>query len=491
MSRATYQRQAAPAGQDAVEAYRRGDLETASQLCRQALKRNKNDAQSLHLLGRIAERSGDAAGATQYMSRCVKAQPRNIQPRIMLGQILASRALYDRALDELSAALRIDPNAVDALVATAMVYERQSRYDDARAFLEPHVKDARTDPGIAAVYLRILARDGEHETVVRLGTAVADEGNHREDLWFRDVLFAVAKSHEMLGRYAEALEAGARANAIHAAPFDPDALHRWVDAVIATFTAERMAELPRAGGQTDLPVFIVGMPRTGSTLVERIIHCHPDAFGAGELLTLPRLVESLPRRIGLPVPYPRAVESLSPNEIAKLSSEYRKTLKKTDPRAKRIADKYLSNYQFLGLIEMILPGARVIDVRRNPLDTCLSCYLERLTPESAPYATNLQHLGAAYRAYERLMDHWHSVLSIPILRIAYEDLVGDQEASTRTLLEFCDLPWDDACIDFWKTRRHDNTLSFDQVRRPLYDSSMGRAARFGDLLAPLRDALAG
>jgi hypothetical protein len=140
---------------------------------------------------------------------------------------------------------------------------------------------------------------------------------------------------------------------------------------------------------------------------------------------------------------------------------------------------------------MMLPSARIIHCRRDPLDMCLSCYMERLTSAQAPYADDLATLGLHHREHERLMAHWRDALAMPFLEIDYEDVVADQEGATRRLLEFCGLPWDDACLRFHEVERRDGTLSYDQVRRPLYASSVGRAERFGACLDPLRKALAG
>ncbi len=247
--------------------------------------------------------------------------------------------------------------------------------------------------------------------------------------------------------------------------------------------------MPPSAEASELPVFIVSMPRSGSTLVERIIHSHPQCFGAGEVPYLHNISRELSGRLHTDVRYPMCMTAATQEQIDIAAAEYLKTIKRLSPRAARITNKELRNYMHMGFAHALLPKARFIHVWRDPMDVCLSCYMERLAPGEAPFTSDLRNLGLYFREYVRLFRHWRQVLGADLLEINYEDLVSDQEAVSRRIIEFLDLPWDDACLEFHQSRRFDRTLSFDQVRRPMYRSSVGRGDRFGAVLDPLREAL--
>ena len=201
-------------------------------------------------------------------------------------------------------------------------------------------------------------------------------------------------------------------------------------------------------------------------------------------------LHGMSERIGSTLAYPQCTADLDANDVEMLSRSYLDAIVPLAPRADRIVNKDLGNHRHLGLIAVLFPNARIIHCRRDPLDTCLSCFMEPFPPHTSMFTSDLVHIGRYHRAYERLMRHWSAVLDLAFLDVEYETLVKDQGREIRRLVEFCGVPWHDACLRFHETKRHERTLSFDQVRRPMYDSSIGRAARFGRNLDPLRRALA-
>ena len=348
---------------------------------------------------------------------------------------------------------------------------------------------------MARVLARVAAKDGNVEEVVRLTQRHAtDESGHR---FYRSQLYFLCGTVlERAGRHAEAFAAYSEANRIFSrGTFNPDEEDAFVDEVIEVFTAQRLASLPRAGVDASRMVFVVGRPRSGTTLVERIIASHPDAHAAGETPALNKIALELPLLTGAERGYPHGAAHLDADTISAPGRAYLDRVLSRSLHAKIVTDKDLVTWKYLGLVELCLPGARIIDLRRDPMDNCLSCFASPLG-HSLAYSADLEHLGRAYRAYARLMDHWRRVLSTPILSVRYEDIVADQETWSRRLIEFCGLPWDERCLEFFRDSRGTVnsvpaavTLSYDQVRRPIYDSSIGRAARFGALLEPLAHAL--
>lgn len=302
--------------------------------------------------------------------------------------------------------------------------------------------------------------------------------------------FALHRSLEHQGRHAEAFAHLLRGNALRRPLLAYDearTLHYFkrIEAVFSPGVMRRAAPVPQV---PDVPIFILGMPRSGSTLVEQILASHRDVFGAGELGYLAETASALSAG-GLA--YPENVLARSDAELAAAGDAYRARLRALAPDAPRITDKMPANFFRLGLLRLMLPGARVIHTRRNPVDTCLSCFAQTFG-EGQPFANELGELGRHYRAYDRLMAHWRGLLPPgAMLEVDYEEVVADFEPQVRRILDFCGLEWDPACLDFHEHKRPVMTASATQVRQKLYTHSSGRALPYGALLAPLQEALGG
>jgi hypothetical protein len=248
--------------------------------------------------------------------------------------------------------------------------------------------------------------------------------------------------------------------------------------------------LSRATNQSELPVFVAGMPRSGTTLIEQIIDAHGQAHGAGELTDLDRLYFDLPRQLGTAVPYPQCLEEMTSEQAEGHGQTYLRTLGRLAGRdVLRVVNKSLLNYRSLGMTALLLPAARVVYSWRNPVDVGLSIYMNDLHPTMHPYATDLRHIGLAYRQAERLLRHWKEMLDLPVLEVQYEQLVSDPEPNIRRIIDFCALPWDDACLTPHASGRTVMTLSYHQVSQPMYRSAIGRHERYRPYLAPLLEAL--
>ncbi|MBE9556053.1 MAG: sulfotransferase [Proteobacteria bacterium] len=257
-------------------------------------------------------------------------------------------------------------------------------------------------------------------------------------------------------------------------------------------TEERVVEelirgFPRAifdghgGSDSQTPVFIVGMPRSGTSLVEQILASHPSVFGAGELNLINRAAIRLRHEAGYPLaPAPKAI-------LKDISAAYLAYIKNLGAAADRITDKMPTNFRSLGLIAQLFPNARIIHVRRDPMDTCFSCYMQNFQGSGNTFIYSLDWLGHYYELYLRLMEHWRAVLPTPMLEVDYEALVADQEGESRRLVEFLDLEWDESCLDFHNAERAVVTASFTQVRQPIYHSSIGQWRRFGAQMKALSD----
>jgi hypothetical protein len=274
--------------------------------------------------------------------------------------------------------------------------------------------------------------------------------------------------------------------------FDPAALARRIDATITTFDAAFFDRIEAVEDRSDdsRPVFVVGMPRSGTTLTEQILAAHPQVFGAGELLELALIARTLPTADGSPSGWPPPMDALAPGALAGATRRYLDSATRFAPSdAARIVDKEPLNFHLLGLAAAMFPQARVIWCRRDPRDIAISIYGENFSLDE-PFATSLQGIGHYIRAQERLMRHWQSVLPLPILELHYETLVTDLEPQAKRLVEFLGLAWDPACLRFHESAGFVQTPSRWQVRQPVHARSIGRWRPYGPDLAPLLAVLA-
>ncbi len=472
----------------ALAAFRRHDYATAQELARQILKKKRNDVNAIMLLAEVANATQDHREALAQLTRAIRLDPKNAVLRDRLGTLYQLVGDDPRALVQFEKALKLDPAMLSSVAGIAEVREFQGKKDKARSLLEPHRESVTREPRVGAVLMRLLASAGETEDAIAIGERMIGSGAP-PSIPLRDACFQLARAYEKTGDIDKAMDAAGRGNAMLSPPFNAGAYEAYVDRIIGTFSREFIASAPRPAAPDPLPVFIVGVPRCGSTLTERILDAHSAVHGAGELRTMFLMVRDLPGAIGSTRPFPECAHDLTAEAVEKLAASYLGEMRRLGPRAGRVSNKDLGNFLHLGLINVLMPAAQVIHCRRDPVDTCLSCYLQSFAPNTATFTNDLRSLGLYYRQYQRLMEHWHAVLDLPMLDVDYEELVRNQEPVTRRVLDFVGLPWEEGCLGFHETNRVDRTLSYEQVRQPLYQSSVGRAERFGAHLDPLREAL--
>jgi len=257
----------------------------------------------------------------------------------------------------------------------------------------------------------------------------------------------------------------------------------------AAYSREGMARHGGHGDPSRVPVFVFGMPRSGTTLVEQILASHREVHGAGEINDFEVAVAELGGAAGAALTRPELALQMSGAQLDRLGANYIRRIRAAAPTARRIVDKMTENFRFAGLIALALPQARMVHVQRDPLDACLSCF-STLFAETLPYTYDLSELGRYYRSYETSMDHWRATLPAGMmLDVRYEDVIADLEGQARRIVDHCDLEWDPSCLDFHRNERSVRTASFAQVRRPLYPTSVGRWRSYEAFLGPLVAAL--
>jgi tetratricopeptide (TPR) repeat protein len=494
------------------------------------LKPNYADAHLNH--GQALKADGRLDQAIEAYHRALKLDPRLAEARNNLGTALRDQGKPEAAVEELRAAIQMRPGYAEAHNNLAIALSDLGRFDDAIAAhqraLELRPDDAEAHAGLGAIrqilgdqaastrhYQRALeirpdhARAHHNLAMTRKTTAEAGEIARLETLLQNESLpareatalrFALGKLCEDAGRFDDAFAHLAVANELKRAAlghqgqlFDAARHQAFVDQLIATFDRRFFQDRAGYGDPSERPVLIVGMPRSGTSLVEQILASHSRVFGAGELDDLGRLVEGLRDSLGSDRPYPACADRIDRAAADRIAKAYLDKLHalapEVAPGAARVTDKLPGNFLHLGVLAVALPRARVIHCRRDPLDTCLSCYAQSFK-QPLSYAYDLADLGHYYGQYRRLMAHWRARPPLALFEVDYEDLVADQERVSRELIAFCGLEWEAACLKFHQTKRPVRTASLNQVRRPIYGSSVGRWRHFDRHLTPLKAALA-
>jgi tetratricopeptide (TPR) repeat protein len=353
-----------------------------------------------------------------------------------------------------------------------------------------HLKEAiRLRPDYAEAY-HSLARSGrfaaDEEFLQRVEDLCHNDRFSRRDLSF--LHFAAGKILNDMGEYERAFAHYRLGNKLHDASYDRNAEERYVADQIEVFGPSLFDRFKERGNASDAPIFIVGMPRSGTTLAEQVLSSHPKVKGVGELKDIHLIAGMLAQRTPDKLRYPRCLDQIDPAVLDEFSAKYFERTARLAPGADRVVDKNPANYRLLGLLAVMFPNAHFIHCTRSALDTCVSCYVTKFN-DGLDYSFSLKNLGHYYRQYDRLMKHWRDVLPAPIFELRYEDMIMNQERTTRDLLDFCGLPWDPQCERFFETERAVRTASSWQVRQPLYSSSVDRWKRYESGLAPLIEAL--
>ncbi len=454
-----------------------------------ALKHNPDCFDALFELGNIWQIHGKSQRACACYERCIALRPERAEIYYNMG--LAQEALgnHEEAITHYQKALAINPGYEAALAGLAHELEKRHRFDEALEAVKARpasgIRNARLASTSADIYRHFGRRD---EAIELLEQNLEIGNNHDPDQHL--VHFNLGRLYDQAGKYDDAFEQFRRANMIASHPFRIEDHRRFIGHCIDCFTKTAMPPLLRATLLSEQPVFIVGMPRSGTTLIEQVLSSHPRIIGAGELRDIQQIADDLsarPENRNASGPF-GDLKSMSSDSLNELVRRYLTTLEELSKDAARTTDKMPHNFLYLGLIDRLFPNARVIHSQRNALDTCLSIYFQHFNANHG-YSTSLQALGLYYREYRRLMAHWKKVIQIPMLEVRYEDLVNEPERISRAMIEFCGLDWDERCLRFHENKRVVNTPSYDQVRQPLYRKSVERWRNYEKHIGELIEAL--
>jgi tetratricopeptide (TPR) repeat protein len=434
------------------------------------------------LLDRGRHVQADAA-----IRRALEVDPDSAASWVIQGSIAAHRLKGEQAIAAFDRALELEPGQVRVLLSKGHVLKTLGRRADCEAAYRACLA-LQADFGEAYCSLADLKTyrfdDAELAAMQALAAATPPPADAAQ------LDFALGRAFEQRGDWARSFRHYAAGNAARRRTlrFDAAAFERKSRRVVEFFDAARCARHAGGGDPDPAPIFIVGLPRSGSTLVEQILASHPQVQGTMELPNLVTIVRELDHWAGARDTYPECLTSLTPAALAELGARYLKETRDLRGTRPRFIDKMPNNFSHVGLLALILPNATIVDVRRHPLDACFSAFKQYFA-EGQTFSHDLEDLGRYYRCYLQLMDHWDRVLPGKVLCVRYEQLVQDTEAEVRRLLAHCGLPFDAATLSFYETRRPVRTASSEQVRQPIYASGIGAWRRYRAELEPLRRSL--
>ncbi len=549
----TLRPEAAQAHNNLANTYRRLDRqERAEWHYKQALVLDPNYAEAYSNLSYLLSSQGHFDAAVSAGRRAIELNPRLIDAYLNIAEAETQRLHHGDALQWLNALQTFAPQHVGGLTARAQVLKKGGLLDEALHCAQQALALAPNDASVHNTMGDTLQAVGRHdEALAHFDQAVALPGSVTEEaliaravlllevgrkeeaaVAFEQVLRAFPGSIRALAGRSDSktfktddadiaameaglvrgggllladkltthfalgkayLDTGDSARAFHhlnqgnrlkrsTFTFDSHATQQWMRHIAEVFSQAFQATHQGRAVASSLPVFIVGMPRSGTTLVEQILASHPQVQGAGELSSLRLAVESQGA-------FPQSLLNCSAPDLARIGHDYLERIKPLADGKDRLVDKMPGNFVYAGLIPLILPGARIIHCRRDPVDTCLSCYSKQFAGEQM-FSYDQAELGQFYRDYEVLMNYWRQLLPAEsFIEVDYESVLDDLEGQAKRLIDFIDLPWDEACLDFHKTQRVVRTASVNQVRQPLYKTSKGRWRAHAEQLGPLLAAL--
>lgn len=435
-------------------------------------------------LGNILQETGFNNEAIACYREILKVRADIAPVHVNLGISLRRAGLRDKAIASFEKAIALAPDYVDAHFELGVVHrdlgDKEKAATAFRKVLSVDNRHAKTWWALAN-----LSKNKLSEGDVAAITALIDSSDLSDDQRM-NLEFALGKIHEDRNEHSMAMPHYEAGNKLRRAAvvYSIDDDRKVFENLTAAFDAEFFERWSDVGSDSSTPIFIVGMPRSGTSLAEQVLASHRQVHGAGELPALQRAVASRFTLAG-GVDYSKGVAAATAEDFEHIAVHYLQELAALGGDAPRVTDKLPTNFLNVGLISVVFPKATVIHCSRDPRDTCFSIFKHSFSARGHDYAYDLEELGTYYNLYADMMAHWHAVAPITIHELRYEEMIGNQEETTRALLAACDLPWDPACLEFHKTARPVATISADQVRRPIYSSSIGRWKQHEDALAPL------
>lgn len=465
-----------------------GKQEFAIGFFEKAVAGRPSDFRFLNNLGNVFMESGRTEEGLPYLEKALRLRPSSFELLYNIGRAYQKMGVAARGVSFLEKAVAARPDSGDAVFALADAISTLGSYDEAERLYRRAEELGWPKIGVLSGIAAGRRQTADNNILAEVEAELATPSATLAETKAKSRLhFAAAKTLMDLKRYDEAWPHLVAANG--AAPAYDLARHgASVEAQIRLFNPTFLASRREFGSPSERPVFIVGMPRSGTSLTEQILSSHPAIAGAGELTYMHTIANRLFYSLSPTELFPEQVRVLTPQKTRAFAEEYLRKIGYFSATAARITDKMPHNFELVGLIALLFPNAKILFCRRDPMDNCVSIYSNALN-DFHSYGADLTTLGLYYRQHIRLMEHWKAVIPDRIFEVRYEDLVGDLEGVSRRMIDFVGLEWDPACLQFFETERTVSTISKWQVRQPIYRTSIARWKPFERHLGPLRDAL--
>jgi len=498
----------------------KGDQEKALECFQKIVSSSSHSAETAASKGKLYLAQGDHDQARQAFSTAIHIKPTLIDVYLDLASIYQQASQYETALIELNKAtekepknpklltaigtclinllqrkeattyfkraLRLNPNEINASCGLIRILNTEGKYKDSINLIKPLIANGSLNGTLATSYLECCHINDSCGNALNYADKVVSQ-KALSKVEAKNLHFAMGKIFDQKNNYDQAFMHYEKANNCIKEAYDGIAHAKKIEDTIKVFSVGTIMSLPKSNNDKS-PIFIVGMPRSGTSLTEQVLAAHPDVYAAGEREDLGLIVNNFLRNSSASTSYIDHIRSLTTDTVDKMAQQYQESIWSLSTSATHFTDKMPHNFYLLGFIQLLFPNARVIHCSRNPLDTCLSIYFQNFHDQHK-YAKNLFDIGTHYNQYTKLMNHWRKTLSLPVFEMNYEDFVRDQKKATRDLLKFCDLDWKEECLDFHKVNRIIDTASVDQVRQKLYSKSIDRWKHYQNYLDELKEGL--
>jgi tetratricopeptide (TPR) repeat protein len=435
--------------------------------------------------------TGDLDGALKYAEKAVATDPSEPGTHNDKAFILQALGKFDEALAEYRECLKVSPEYLNAYRGIAVIQINLGKLDEAEATINEWIEKNPNDP-LTYQHMAVVKKFGEADLPLlqKVQTCLAqiDDANTQSELHF-----VLGKMFNDMGKYDEAFNDYQKGNEIFSSLISYDeekaAMQSYLDSHESVFNKDFFEQYKGAGNDSNTPIFIIGMPRSGTTLIEQVLSSHPDVFGGGELTLAGQIAASAQHIMNSSIAYPSCLQTSTADFYGQVSKEYLEQLGLVSGGSKFVVDKMPDNFWHLGLLYLLFPNAKFIHCRRNPLDIGLSLYFNKFA-QGNNYSYDFKNIAAYFGFYKKMMKLWENTLPTQILTLDYEDFVDNPESNSRKLLDFCDIEWDNACLEPHKAKGAIRTGSAWQARQPIYKTSKERWRNYEKYIEPLKKALA-
>ena len=465
-----------------------GELKKAIEISQQAIRLNESNQEAIKYIVQLCVTLADKqlvsyqpAKAVKNYQLAVSYDKNNVNLLYKYAFSVSRMGDFDLAINLSEGVLEKDENHVATKSLLASIYEKTGEIEKGWKVINSLVMEHPNNPFINITFGKYALRNNQQTIAIpKLQHALNQSGLKIDDQLSMHML--LGKLYDSISDYRNSFIHFRDANDLIYNDYDIKTFEHQVTNIISYFSNEKYGKLPSSSINSSECVFILGMPRSGTSLIEQIVSSHSKVYGGGELQNIPYLTEAMPSA------YPMQLDNIESNELDAYANDLLLSMKKLSPKSQKITDKLPHNFLFIGVIHKLLPNAKIINCLRNPMDTCLSCYFQHFGGYH-PYAYDLSHLGKYYQQYRRLMHHWEKELKIPILNVQYEELVQDTENEVKRILNYLELDWEDECLEFYNKKRTINTSSYTQVEKKIYTDSINRWINYELYITDLLDSL--